>query len=64
MARGLRSGPYPAPFLVEALQKRGKKLLLSSDCHKKEALLFGFEQAAARYGWDSFLRTLPEGGKK
>ena len=63
MARGLRSVPYPAPFLVEAPQKRGKKLLLSSDCHRKEALLFGFEQAAARYGEDAFLRTLPKGEK-
>lgn len=64
VVQGLRSVPYPAPFLVEALRKRGKKLLLSSDCHRKDALLFAFEQAAARYGEETFLRTLPKGKRE
>lgn len=42
MARGYRTEPYPERFLLQELKRRGKKLILSSDCHAKENLLFGF----------------------
>ncbi|MEA5040127.1 MAG: histidinol-phosphatase HisJ family protein [Clostridiaceae bacterium] len=67
MARGLRSVPYPAPFLAEWIAARGGKLVLSSDCHDHAALDFGFEETLSRAqaeGWatavsgDGFLSML------
>lgn len=43
MARGYRSEPYPAEFIREELKKRGLKTILSSDCHNREQLLYGFD---------------------
>lgn len=43
MARGYRSDPYPAPFLLDELCAHGARLLLSSDCHDKRLLLYGLE---------------------
>ena len=43
MARGYRSVPYPDPFLLRELEARGARLILSSDCHEKQNLLFGME---------------------
>ena len=43
MARGYRTAPYPAPFLLEAIQDSGAPLILSSDCHDKRYLLYGLE---------------------
>lgn len=55
MARGFRKTPYPSHFLVEFLATHGGKLVLSSDCHRREALDFGFDtilnQACAE-GWN------------
>ena len=42
MARGYRSEPYPAEFIRKKLAARGVSVILSSDCHDKEQLLFGF----------------------
>ena len=47
MAKGYRTRPYPAAFLRERLQARGKRLLFSSDCHDKTRLLYGAELYAA-----------------
>lgn len=44
MARGYRTTPYPEPFLLEELHKRGAKLLKTSDCHRKEFLLYAFDR--------------------
>ena len=43
ISRGCRRTPYPAPWILEELQARGARLLLSSDCHRKEDLLFALE---------------------
>ena len=45
MSRGWRTAPYPADFLLEELGKLGGKIILSSDAHRREDLLFGFSQA-------------------
>lgn len=45
VSRGYRKEPYPEDFILETLKKCGKKLILSSDCHAKENLLFDFNQA-------------------
>lgn len=46
MARRFRREPYPEPFLLAALKNAGAPLVLSSDCHKRENLLFGFSAAS------------------
>lgn len=44
ISRGYRTEPYPAGWIVEELRRRGRKRILSSDCHTRENLLFGFEK--------------------
>lgn len=43
IARGYRNEPYPALWILEELRRRGVRRILSSDCHDRENLLFGFE---------------------
>ena len=43
IARGYRSTAYPEPWLLEEMIRRGAGLLLSSDCHDRRYLLYGFE---------------------
>lgn len=43
ISRGYRRTPYPAPWLLEELRARGAGLILSSDCHRREDLLFALE---------------------
>lgn len=45
MARGYRSIPYPAPFIIKELKRLGFGAVISSDCHKKENLDYGFHAA-------------------
>lgn len=42
MARGYRSRPYPADFLLEEIDRLGCSVILSSDCHDKRDLDYGF----------------------
>lgn len=46
VARGVRSVPYPSPEILKMIYKHGGKIMLSSDCHDKNYLDFGFEAAA------------------
>lgn len=43
VARGWRSTPYPEPWLLDEMIRRGLPLLLSSDCHDRRCLLYGLE---------------------
>lgn len=47
MARGYRSAPYPSPLILRELRARGCPIMLTSDCHDREKLDFGYEAAAA-----------------
>lgn len=47
MARKVRSVPYPSPEILSVIKELGGKILFSSDCHKKELLDYGFEEAAS-----------------
>ncbi len=38
IARGVRTAPYPAPFLLQRILERGGKILLSSDSHAADTL--------------------------
>ena len=44
MARGLTTEPYPAYWLVDYIHAHGGKLTLSSDCHGRENLAYGFDE--------------------
>ena len=41
MSRGYRKTPYPDNMFLPAIAERGMPLLVTSDCHKKENLIFG-----------------------
>ncbi len=43
--RGYRTTPYPSVSILEALRACGARVVLSSDCHSKDALAFGFDRA-------------------
>lgn len=45
IARGYRTTPYPAQEILSVLRANGERLMYSSDCHRKELLLFGCAQA-------------------
>ncbi len=44
VAAGLKKEPYPEKRIIKNLAASGKDLLYSSDCHKKELLLFGIPE--------------------
>lgn len=48
IARGVRSAPYPADFLLPEILCHGGKIILSSDAHRWENLAFWFDEAAER----------------
>jgi len=41
IARGYRKTPYPEERILEKIASSGKEIIKTSDCHKKEQLLFG-----------------------
>jgi len=45
MARGYRTRPYPAPFLMKRWREMGGKIILGSDCHRVDLLDYGFDEA-------------------
>ncbi len=45
MARGYRTLPYPDSFCLKKIHDSGANVILTSDCHKKEQLSFGFDDA-------------------
>ncbi len=44
VAKGWRTQPYPANWLLKELQARGARLIFSSDCHKADQLLAGWQE--------------------
>lgn len=47
ISRGYRSEPYPSERVLKKLGEAGKPVILSSDSHAKDTILFGFEEAMA-----------------
>ncbi len=47
MARGYRTTPYPALWILRELKRRRCAVMLSSDCHDRDRLTYGFETASA-----------------
>ena len=48
VARGYRKDSYPADFILRAWREMGGRVIITSDAHSPENLLFGYESAAAR----------------
>lgn len=46
ISRGYRTTPYPAPFLLEEMGRRGAKAVLSADCHSVGGICCAFDEAA------------------
>ena len=46
MSRGWKGEPYPSRSLLQLLGSKGARVILSSDAHRKEDLLYGLSQAA------------------
>ena len=57
MARGQRSLPYPAPFLLKRIAEKNGKVILSSDAHQTAHLLYAFKDAV-EYAGASGIREL------
>ncbi len=45
MASGRRSVPYPSIEILQLIYAMGGKIVINSDCHKRELLDFGFNEA-------------------
>jgi len=45
MARGYRTSPYPALFILKAWKDMGGKIIISSDSHSADAVCFAYSQA-------------------
>jgi len=45
ISRGYRKTPYPAPFLLQEIHDRGGRIMLSSDAHATNTMLFQFEES-------------------
>ena len=45
ISRGWRTTPYPAPFLLERIAEKQGRVVLNSDAHAKEHILFRFEES-------------------
>lgn len=60
--RGYRSNFYPDGFILERIAEYGRPMIINSDTHGTDSVLFGFEEAARvldRYGIE-YYRSLDE----
>lgn len=64
MARGYRSVPYPALFLLKEWHSMGGRIILTADAHTTSGLLYAYDQAAdlARAAGFSSAAALTLGG--
>lgn len=46
ISRGYRKTPYPSPFIIKEMKRLGYGAVISSDCHDRNCLDLGFEDAA------------------
>lgn len=56
IARGLRKEPYPGDFLLDVIRENGGKVVLNADSHRKENLIFHFDESVEllrKKGFDS-----------
>ena len=58
MARGWRTSPYPADFLLRRMAQSGARVTLTADAHAKDKLTYGFEDALRRIKQAGFASVL------
>ena len=46
ISRGYRTTPYPAPFLLKAIQEKGGRICITSDSHSAQTVTCAFSKAA------------------
>lgn len=46
VSRGYRSSPYPAPFILRRWKQLGGQVIITSDAHRRENIIFGYDMAA------------------
>ena len=64
VARGYRSEPYPARFILEKWRSMGGKVIITSDAHRAEDIVFGYQEAlewAKSAGFTGCALLSPEG---
>ncbi len=47
IARGWRTTPYPSDWILRRIAEKGGRLILNSDAHSAEDLLYGFDDAVS-----------------
>lgn len=65
VARGYRSAPYPAPFILREWRAMGGRIILTADAHSAEAVVYGYARAAAlarAAGYDRCVLLTANGG--
>ncbi len=45
VAKGYRKTPYPADFILRRMAEKGAKIMINSDTHTTDTILFGYETA-------------------
>lgn len=45
VARGYKSTPYPAPFILDRMRELDCKMVITTDCHNKSFLNYGFDSS-------------------
>lgn len=67
MYRVGKKEPYPAEFILRHIYEKGGKITLTSDSHRTEAIVFGFEKATEfikNCGFEEIYYLTSEGRKK
>ncbi len=66
MSRGVRTTPYPSPWLLQYIREQGGEVILSGDCHDKNSMGYGFDLAVSLIRAAGFERvvTLTANGRE
>lgn len=64
IARGYRTTPYPAPFILDEIKRVGGRIIISSDCHDKHMLNCAFPEALEYVRSHGFTEIVKFNGSK
>jgi len=57
IARGLRTVPYPAEFILDEIKAQGGRIIVTSDCHYKDRLTAWFDEAESYLSAKGFVKN-------
>ncbi len=63
IARGYRTVPYPAEYILKEIKNLGGEIIVTSDCHWREKLTFWFDEAEeylTRLGFEKYVGDINE----